>query len=162
MPHDTAMDSAVTVIGLRGDTSFGDIVAYFTGRGGDVILLDPEMVCGKSHIESAVMHARRAFDESRNRSKTVLTETILYAAGERQIGKALKKMGPKPGKTEFVACVFGLGGEICAENIGMRRDDSLCDASDAKASNLGIPLEFGIPPGDLALEMVASVDLLKQ
>lgn len=156
------MDSAVTVVGLRGDTSFGDIVAYFTGRGGDVILLDPEMVCGKSHIESAVMHARRAFDESRNRSKTVLTETILYAAGERQIGKALKKMGPKPGKTEFVACIFGMSGDVHPDDIGMRRDDSLCDASDAKASNLGIPPEFGIPPGDLTLEMVASVDLLKQ
>ena len=79
-----------------------------------------------------------------------------------QIGKALKKMGPKPGRTEFVACVFGMSGDVLPDDFGMQRDDSLCDASDAKASNLGIPPEFGIPPGDLALEMVASVDLLKQ
>lgn len=156
------MESMATVVGLRGDVSFDDIVSYFTGRGGDVVLLDPDMVCGKSHILSAAMHARRAFDERRNRSKTILTETILYAAGERQIGKALKKMGPKPGRTEFVACVFGLQDGFDPADIGMVVDDSLCEESDSKAANLGIQTEAGISPGDLALEMVASVDLLKQ
>lgn len=152
----------VTVIGIRGPASFDAVISHFTAMGGDAVLLDPDMVCGKSHIMSAAIHGERAFREGRSRSRSLLTETILYAAGERQIGKALEKMKPKPGRDEFVACIFGISGDFRLDAVGMVRDDSLCNESPAKAANLGIPAEKGIPPGDLALELVASADLLKQ
>ena len=101
----------VQVVGLRGDFSFEDAVEHFTGMGGEVVLFDPSVVCGKDHIVSAVMHADRAFAEGRNRAKTLLTEIVLYAACERQIGKALKKMRPK-GDGTMVAAVLGIDGDL--------------------------------------------------
>ena len=85
------------VIGMRGDTCFDDIVKHFTSMGGDVVLFDPDMIVGRDHLMSAAKHAERSFSEGTNRSKTLLTEIILYAAWERQISKALAKMKPKEG-----------------------------------------------------------------
>lgn len=151
----------VQVIGLRGDFSFEDAVEHFTGMGGEVVLFDPSVVCGKDHIVSAVMHADRAFAEGRNRAKTLLTEIVLYAACERQIGKALKKMRPK-GDGTMVAAVLGIDGDLALSDLGAERDDSLCDASEEKARNLGAEMFEGIPPEDAVLEQVAMVDLMKQ
>ena len=82
------------VISMRGGSDFDSIVGHFTGMGGEVILFDPDMVAGRDHILSAAMHAERSFSEGTNRSKTLLTEIILYAAWERQISKADSKMKP--------------------------------------------------------------------
>ena len=73
------------VIGMRGNTSFDEIITHFTTMGGEIVLMDPDMVVGKDHIISAAIHAERSFSEGTNRSKTILTEIILYAAWERQI-----------------------------------------------------------------------------
>ena len=151
----------VQVIGIKGDLGFDDIIKHFTELGGEVVLLDPEMVCGMDHILSAVMHAERALRNGTNRSKTLLTETILYAAGDRQIGRALEKMRPKDGKDEMVAVLFG----ICdpqLDRIGMVRCDGIIGASKEKAMNLGADLFDGISCEDAALEHVAMTDLLKQ
>ena len=94
------------LIGIRGPVPFEDLVAHFTSLGGDVILMDPDMVCGREHVMSAVMHAERAFSNGTNRSKTILTEILLYCAWERQIGKALSKMKPKEGRDEYVALLI--------------------------------------------------------
>lgn len=149
------------VIGLRGEADFDTLVSHFTGLGGDVVLLNPDLVCGRSHITSAVQHAERAFERKTNRSKNILTETILYAAGERQIGKALEKMRPIPGSGKMAAAIFGIE-DLRLESIGMTRDDSLLEPSDEKLRRLGIIPEPGISAEKLALEHVAAVDLLKQ
>lgn len=151
----------VNIIGIKGDTEFDKIIEYFTCLGGDVILLDPGMVCGKDHIISAVLHAERAFRNGTNRSKTILTETILYAAGDRQIGKAMGKMRPKPDSKGMVAVLFDIK-DFDLDKIGMIRDDTLFEASPEKASDLGADLFDGIPCEDSVLEFVASVDLMKQ
>ena len=151
----------VQVIGLKGDFSFDDAVKHFTSLGGEVVLFDPSVVCGKAHIESAVMHADRAFAEGTNRARNILTEIVLYAACERQIGKAMKKMGPKEGSEGMVAAVLNVKGDLKLDALGAVRDDSLCDASEEKAKNLGAELFEGIPPEECVLEQVAMVDLLK-
>jgi hypothetical protein len=43
----------------------------------------------------------------------------------------------------------------------MERDDSILDANEAKADALGLDRSFDIPIEDLALEMVALLDLAK-
>jgi Uncharacterized conserved protein len=149
------------VVGLRGDFAFGDAVEHFTGMGGEVVLFDPAVVCGKDHIVSAVMHAERAFAEGRNRAKTLLTEIVLYAACERQIGKALAKMKPK-GDGTMVAAVLGCGEDLQLEKLGAVRDDSLCDPSVEKARRLGAEMFDGVSSEDAVLEQVAMVDLMKQ
>ncbi len=154
--------TSARVIGLRGSIDFNGIVEFYTGLGGDVVLLDPDMVCGKDHLISAVMHADRAFDGGYNRSKTILTEIILYSAGERQIGKALKAMKPKEGQDTVVAVLIGFEEDIVPKNLDLVRDDSILEPSMEKATRLGVDV-YGkdISPEDLVLEMVASVDILK-
>ena len=88
------MVADVKVIGLRGEASFDDMVRHFTSLGGEVVIMDPMYVCGRDHIVSAVRHAERSFEHGTNRSKTLLTEILLYATGERQISKALGKSNP--------------------------------------------------------------------
>ena len=146
------------IIGMRGDAEFDDIVRHFTSMGGDVVLMDPDMVVGKGHIISAVRHAERSFAEGTNRSKTLLTEIILYAAWERQISKALAKMKPK--RNEYVALLICIK-DPELDSIGMVRDDSLIAPTDAKAEKLGL-VKGPIPYEDQAIENVAMVELLKQ
>ena len=125
------------------------------------MLFNPQMVCGKEHILSAVMHADRAFVEGTNRAKNILSEIVLYAACERQIGRAVKKMKPVEGATEWVAAVLDVEGDLALAKLGAERDDSLCEASDKKAKNLGVEMFPGVSPGDAVLEQVAMVDLMK-
>lgn len=151
----------IQVIGIRGDAGFDAVIKHFTGLGGDAVLMDPDMVCGRDHILSAVMHAERAFANGTNRSKTLLTETLLYAAGDRQIGRAIEKMSPKPGRRETVAVLFDIGDPML-DRIEMERCDSIIEASPEKARNLGADMFDGISCEDAVLEHVAMTDLLKQ
>ena len=150
----------LSVIGMRGDASFERIVEHFTSLGGEVVLLDPDYVYGRDMIESAAEHAERAFAHGMNRSKTILTETIIYAASERQISKALSKMRPKKGRTDYVALLIDID-DPKLEEIGMIRDDSLIEGTPEKAERLGLKNDMGIPCEDLALERVALLDLAK-
>ena len=156
------MVSDVTVIGIRGGASFDDIVGHFTSLGGEVILMDPLQVYGSPMLISAVAHAERAFERNENSSRNILTEIILYASGERQISKALSKMGPKEGCEEYVALLLDVEGDLKLDSIGMERDDSIVDGNDSKAEAMGLTNGLSIPYDDLALERVAMVDILKK
>ncbi len=147
------------VIGIKGPTSFETIVSHFTSMGGDVVLLDSDMVAGKDHAMSAALHAERAFREGTNRSKTLQTEIIIYCAWERQIGKAMAKMRPKKGRDEFVAVLMNVN-DPRLDEIGMIRDDSIVDATPWKAERLGLRSYF-LSPEDQAIENVAIVELQK-
>lgn len=153
--------SEVRVVGIRGGFTFEQAVDHFASIGAEVVLLEPSVVCGKDHVVSAVMHAERAFAEGRNRAKTLLTEIVLYAACERQIGKALKKMKPTDGTAGMVAAVLNYPGDLALSELGAESDDSLYAPSEEKARNLGAELFDGVSPGDAVLEQVAMVDLMK-
>ena len=148
------------VAGIRGDAPFDVIVGHFVSMGGECVLMDPDMVCGRDHVLSALMHAERAFSEGTNRSRTLPTEIIMYCAWERQIGKAVYKMRPKEGRKEYVALVLGVH-DLRLDEIGMTRDDSLIAATPEKASALGLDDPF-LSFEDQAVENVAAVELLKQ
>jgi len=150
----------LSVIGMRGEASFNTIVKHFTSMGGEVVLFDPDYVYGRDMIESAAEHAERAFRHGTNRSKTILTETIIYAASERQISKALSKMRPKNGRTDYVALLIGIS-DPRLDEIGMVRDDSLIEGTPEKAERMGLKNDMGIQYEDLALERVALLDLAK-
>ena len=152
---------SVNVIGIRCGRPFDDIVAHFQKMGGDVALMNPRYVCGRDHILSAVMHAERAFLHGTNRSRTLLTETILYSAGERQISRALKKMRPEDGCNEMVAVVFNVA-DLNLEMIGAVADDRILRCTKEKAKDLGLDVSGDVSPEDLVLETVAVVDIQKQ
>jgi hypothetical protein len=48
------------------------------------------------------------------------------------------------------------------DELGMIRKDSLFEASEEKLTNLGLKPEDGISPEQLAMELVAMTDILKQ
>ena len=147
------------VIGMHGNATFEQMVGHFTSMGGDCVLVDPDMVVGKDHLLSAAEHAERAFREGTNRSKTVLTEIILYSAWERQIGKAMTKMKPKEERNDYVALLIDID-DPRLEEIGMIRDDSLFEATQEKAERLGL-IGGSLSFEDQAVENVAMVELLK-
>ena len=151
----------VQVIGIRGDASFEKMVEHFTSLGGEVVIMDPMYVCGKDHVISAVMHAERSFEHGTNRSKTLLTEIILYVAGERQISKAMEKMKPKEGCKDYALALLDQPEDLKLQDIGMERDDSILSATKEKAERMGLENPFGIPYEDLVLENVAMLDLAK-
>ena len=146
-------------MGIRGDTEFDDILAHFQSLGGDAILMNPDMVCGEGHLLSASMHGDRAFAEGTNRSNSLLTEIILYAAWERQIGKAISKMKPADGRQEYAAILVDID-DPKLDSIGMVRDDSILDATPEKAEMLGLESAM-VPFEDQAIEMVALLELQK-
>lgn len=136
----------------------------------EIVLMDADMVCGHDHLESAVVHARRAFDRGSNAANTLGMEVILYASGERQISKAKKKMGLRPG-TERVAVVVLSPEDSDMDRVlgrlGLERDDDVLKWSPDKGSAFGLdPSEMeAVGPDrapDLALEKVAFVELLKR
>lgn len=136
--------------------------------GAEVALLDADKVCGTDHLESAVMHARRAFERGTNAANTLGMEVILYASGERQISKAKRKMGLHA-ETERVAVVLLGEGDMdrALEDLGLRRDDSLLDCTPCKIGAFGLdPRELEAVgedrAQDLVLEKVAFVELLKR
>lgn len=146
------------VMGLRGKASFDKVTKHFVSLGGDVVLMNPDMICGREHVVSSVMHAERAFKEGTNRTKNILSEIILYAAWERQIGKALAKMKPK-GDGRYVAVLIGID-DPRLDAIGLIQDDSLMEPDQFKADMLGLQSCF-LSPEEQAMERVAMVDLMK-
>ena len=147
------------VMGLRGEAGFDRLVEHFRSLGGDCVLVDPSKIAGAGHLMSAALHGERAFAEGTNRSDSVLTEIIMYAAWERQIGKALKRMRPPEGSSEYAAVIVDVD-DPRLDNIGMVRDDSLLDATPEKAQELGLTDPF-LPPDDQAIERVALLELQK-
>lgn len=147
------------VMGLRGEAGFDRLVEHFRSLGGDCVLVDPSKIAGAGHLMSAALHGERAFAEGTNRSDSVLTEIIMYAAWERQIGKALKRMRPPEGSSEYAAVLVDVD-DPRLDDIGMVRDDSLLDATPGKARELGLTDPF-LPPEDQAIERVALLELQK-
>ena len=156
------MEHRITVIGVTGDCPFDRAVEHFTSMGGEVILLNPLYVYGERHVLSAVMHAERAFANGTHRSKTLLTETIMYIAGERQASKALKKVRPVSDSGPRVAVLFDID-DPKLDAIGLVRDDSIVAGTPEKAAAMGLDA-FGqdVDFEELALESVAMLDIEKQ
>jgi len=149
-----------SVMGMVGDVPFEEAVVRIVSQGFEVVLMDPGYVAGAGHLVSAVEHAERAMANGTARSKTIQTEVILYAAWERQIGRANDRMRPKDAAHGYAAVIIGEG-DFDPASIGMSRDDSILDPTPEKAVSMGLCDPF-LSPEDQAIENVAMVDLLKQ
>jgi len=71
-------------------------------------LLNADLVYGPEHILAAFNAAARALARGRSRASELAVELVRYAAGQRQIGAALSKMGvgEGAGDEERIACVL--------------------------------------------------------
>ncbi|MFA6803729.1 MAG: KEOPS complex subunit Cgi121 [Candidatus Methanomethylophilaceae archaeon] len=155
------MVSNLRIVGIRGKCPVKEIVGHFNSMGSDVILMDPSYVYCEEQIFSAVEHAERAFRSGNNRSKTLLTEIIMYTAGERQISKALTKMKPKKDQESYVAVIIDAPEDLRLGDISVERCDEIIAGNPEKSRMMGLDNALNIPCEDLALEMVAMLDLAK-
>jgi len=133
----------------------------------EIQLLDARRVCGCDHLLAAYEHAQRAMREGTNLAKTLAVEFVLYAAGERQISDAIRKVGIRDDTEEFALVTFGgLQPDEVLRALDLSRDDRVLEPSRQKLRAFGITeLELTSVPldraSDLVLERVALVDLFK-
>jgi KEOPS complex subunit Cgi121 len=139
---------------------------------------DATVVYGKDHLISAIFHAQRAFKQGRNATNSLALEILLYAAGERQIQKALKKIGVKKGKQQ-IAFIFmnemtqkknkRIDEAVIKKFLRMfhlTSDDKVLKGDRNTLKRFGVTdQELSTIPeskyGDLILEKVALVDVIK-
>ena len=165
-------DEDVAVAGVLGPLSLDDALfqARKSARIAPLQLARADRIVGTDHIRSAALHAARSLAEGRAQAKSLDVEFMRYLAGERQIKSALAKMGL--GETNAAVAVVGFGPkrkdaiEHFVDSLGLREDDKVLDASDAKLAAFGITatqLAATTPSRrlDLALEAVALVDLMR-
>ena len=65
---------------------------------------DERLIADRRHLESAVEHADRAFERNENVAHDRAVEILLYAAGRRQISRALD-LGIDAGRTPAVVVI---------------------------------------------------------
>jgi KEOPS complex subunit Cgi121 len=76
---------------------------------------DTDYVLGRDHLRAAVEHADRAFDRGENVARERAVEILLYAAGRRQINRALQ-MGVGEGESDVVFVVHSPDGDESVED----------------------------------------------
>ena len=134
--------------------------------------LDAAAVCGRVHLESALLHARRAMERGDNLARTLLVEWVLCAAGVRQVDGAFRRTGIRPGSDAFAIMLIADGDAMPGEEdvdgllseLGLTRDDGVLECSEDALRNLGVGDEelVAVPRErwpELALERVAMLDL---
>jgi KEOPS complex subunit Cgi121 len=105
----------------------------------EVQFFNARNVASWQHLYFAALNALTAFNNKTNVSRTLGMETLLYAAGERQITKATDKMGIKSATKEAAVLVFGKDREAVGlailkilRNIGGDQDDMVLELSGPK------------------------------
>jgi KEOPS complex subunit Cgi121 len=173
----------IVVIGARGTIknidSFVKHLLLFSKKEKLVIqAFDAAVIYGKNHLISATTHAQRAFEQGRNATNSLALEILLYAAGERQIQKAIQKIGVKKGEQSIA---FAITNDMTPKTKGhiektvikkflrmfhLTSDDQVLEGNKTTLKRFGIT-EKEITTvqesnyGDLILEKVALVDVIK-
>ncbi|MEA2055830.1 MAG: KEOPS complex subunit Cgi121 [Candidatus Thermoplasmatota archaeon] len=168
----------IEIVGAQGKVSdienFLEKVDKYSKKN-DVLIqvFDADMVFGKNHLVSAYNHAKRAFENGTNTTKSIEMELLLYASGERQLKLAIPKMGVKKGNVN-IALVFidstdkridNKINEFVLESL-LKKNDKVLEGS------LNTLEKFGLDGSeiktvakdkyeDLILEKVAMVDIIK-
>ncbi|MFQ5908745.1 MAG: KEOPS complex subunit Cgi121 [Thermoplasmata archaeon] len=128
---------------------------------------DADLVFGAEHLLVAWDHAERAFSRGSNVASDRMVEVLLFAAGERQIAKALEKMGVKEGQDHMVLLLAGEGDpDRLLTKLGLERDDRLLEGRVDMLPAFGFTKEEMATVDtdrvfDLVLERVALVGLLR-
>lgn len=88
------------------DAFLSDLSAVADATGATVQAFDARYVVDRTHLALAVERADRAFERDENVARDRAVEILLYAAGRRQIDRALE-MGVDEGETAVVVLVTG-------------------------------------------------------
>ncbi len=166
-------EPAMALTGLPGPHRLEDLLfqAKKASRIAPVQVLRADVVVSPEHLRSAWWHAERAIAEGRNHADRPEVEFTRYAAGERQIKRAMTKLGLPDPPGDVVLAALGPKGKDAVryfvEGLGLRTDDALLDGGAAALDRFGITAaarEATQPERvlDLVLEQVAMVDLMRK
>ena len=173
----------IVIVGARGTIknidSFVEQLLLFSKKENLVIqVFDATAIYGKAHLISATTHAQRAFKQGTNASNSLALEILLYAAGERQIQKAIQKIGVKKGEQEIA---FVLTKDMTLKTnshiekaviykllraFHLTSDETVLEGNRNTLKRFGLTeKEISTVPernyGDLILEKIALVDVIK-
>ncbi len=143
------------------------VAEWAASRGAEVCLLDARSVFGRDHLQSAALHAIRAREARTMSSRSVAMETLLYAAGARQVQDAIRSLGLRQDTTAIGVVLFGPAKvDDLVHDMGWSRDDGVLDAEGKSLENLGISdreaqTVSDRQRADLVLEKVALLDVEK-
>jgi KEOPS complex subunit Cgi121 len=173
----------IKVVGARGTISDVDeflrrLLEVATEERLVIQVVNAEVVYGEEHLLSAAEHALRSFAQGTNATNSLALEILLYAAGERQITKAIKKMGVGRGRQKLAFILldpdnrrktrqaYDHSVEKLSSMFHLKPDDGVLQGTIDTLRRFGITdLELQTVPqekyGDLILERVAMVDVLK-
>ena len=142
----------------------------------DIVIqvFNADLVYGEDHLSSAVEHAMRSFKNQMNSLNSLPLEMLLYASGERQIQKAIEKIGIKNGNQK-IAFIFMMDNnrkisddevEHVLSSLNLKREDKVLEGDVDTLKRFGINEDelSTIPEtkyGDIILEKVALVDIIK-
>ena len=107
-------------IGQGGDASEAAGAAHFDtleaflsalepiGEQYDVLIqaFDARYIAGEAHLRSALDHAKRSMERGENVADDLAVEVLLYAAGRRQIDRAME-LGLAPGEQRVIVLLDG-------------------------------------------------------
>lgn len=129
--------------------------------------LDADKLAGEEHIRFAVSKAIRSFGAGTNIANDISKEIMLYAAGTRQINRAMK-LGVHKGKNNIVIIAMGESPDLsCFDEIipgqvlGYResKKETLMDIFNITKDEIDAVGADKIP--ELVLERVALVDVTR-
>jgi len=118
-------------------------------------LLDAGMVAGEEHLLVSAFNALRAFEMGLNVSSDLGIEALTFASAQRQIAKAIKLMGLKPGEMDIAVLLIAGSGEAATRALeaigralGAERDDGVLEVDEEKAGR--IAETFGLSEAELS------------
>jgi len=127
---------------VTGRTEIEDLDAFVGDLGaiGDefdcvVQAFDADYVLGEDHLRTAVERADRAFERGENVARERAVEILLYAAGRRQIDRALR-MGVGEGETDAVVVVHSSDGDAEDERGAAEAVEDLLGLASAETDAL--------------------------
>jgi len=86
------------------DIALRDLRHKFVGS--EIQMMRADRVAGPEHLSFAAENAVRAVRQGRGRSKSIAMETLLFTSGQRQISRALERLGVTPQTREVVITIF--------------------------------------------------------
>jgi len=73
----------------------------------EIQFFDADLIATKDHLYFALLSSLQAFKNGVNISKSIAMEMMLYASAQRQIKKAIQKIGIKPETNDLAVVVVG-------------------------------------------------------
>ncbi|HEC76893.1 MAG TPA: hypothetical protein ENI33_06530 [Thermoplasmatales archaeon] len=98
------------IIGAKGKLNIEETLEKLKKIKGISQIFDASCICGREHIEIAYERAKRAFEEGRNKCRSIEMEMLLYASCKRQIKDAMDFVGAKK-HGEYAIFLDGLNEE---------------------------------------------------